>query len=146
MKLPEAAGGEPQRTQRRDEVGDFQPPLVTAVREPRQREEHADEAAVEAHAALPQRDDLQRVREVIERLVEKHVAEATSDDHAEDPVEEHVVDVARMPAGQQVLPCANLPEHDEEHEADEIHEPIPAHGKRPDVQCNRIELRMNEHR
>ena len=85
------------------------------------------------------------MREVVERLVEEHVAEAAAEDHAEHAVEQHVVDVARMPAGQQVLPRAQLAEHDEQHERDEVHEPVPAHGDGADLERDGIELRMDEH-
>ena len=83
--------------------------------------------------------------EVVERLVEQHVAEAAAEDHAEDAVEQHVVDVARVPAGEQVLPRAMLAQHDEQHEADQVHEPVPAHRERADLERDRIELRMDEH-
>ena len=74
--------------------------------------------------------DLERMRQVVHRLVEQHVAEAAAEDHAEHAVEQHVVDVARMPAGEQVLPRAYLAQHDEQHEADQVHEPVPADGER----------------
>ena len=79
--------------------------------------QHAEEAAVEAHAALPQLEDLERMREVVARLVEQHVAQAPAEDHAEHAVEQHVVDVARMPAGEHVAARAPAAEHDEEDEA-----------------------------
>ncbi len=83
--------------------------------------------------------------EVVKRLVEEHVAQAPADDHAEHAVEEHVVDVARMPAGEEVLPRADLPQHREQDEPDEVHESVPAHGQWPDMERDGIELRMNEH-
>ena len=89
--------------------------------------------------------DLERMREVVERLVEQHVAEAAAEDHAEHAVEQHVVDVARMPAGEQVLPRAQLAEHREQDEPDEVHEPVPADGDGPDLERDGIELRMDEH-
>ena len=39
-----------------------------------------------------------------------------------------------------------LAQHDEEHKADQIHQPVPAHGERPDVKRDRIELRVDQHR
>src|SRR5215471_12498072 len=86
------------------------------------------------------------MRKVVQRLVEQHITQAAADDHAEHAIEQHVVDVARMPAGEKVLPRADLAQHDKEHEADEIHQPVPANGDRPKVQSDGIELRMNEHR
>ena len=98
MKLPQASGGESERHQRRDKIGDVEPALRRCARAEPQRDQHAEEAAVEAHPALPYLKDLQRMREVVERLVEQDVTEAAAEDHAEHAVEQHVVDVARMPA------------------------------------------------
>src|SRR5439155_21756205 len=110
---------------------------------------------VEAHATLPNLEDLQRMNEVVERLVEQHVAESTAQDHAEHTVEQHVVDVARMPARQQHLARAHAAEHHEQNESDEVHEPVPADRERPEdehddvelekLQRDRVELWMNEH-
>ena len=100
---------------------------------------------MEAHAALPELEDLQRMREVIERLVEQHVAQPAADDHADHPVEQHVVDVARMPARQQVLARPPLAQDDEQDEADEIHEPVPADRERSELNGHGIELRVNQH-
>ncbi len=84
--------------------------------------------------------------EIVQRLVEQHVAEAAAENHPEHAEEEHVVDVARVPTGEQVLPGAQLAQHNEEHEPDQVHQAVPAHGQRPDVEGNRIELRMDKHR
>ena len=145
MKLPMRPAASPSGHKRRDEVGDLEPALAPHAREHPHRDEHAEEAAVEAHAALPDREDLERMRGVIERLVEEHVAQAPAEDHAEHAVEQHVVDVARMPAGEQVAPRAILPSTMTSTNASEVHEPVPAHGDRADAERDRIELRVNEH-
>ena len=51
---------------------------------------------MEAHSALPHRKDFERVREVVERLVEEDVAQAAAEDHAEHAVHQHVVDVLHL--------------------------------------------------
>src|SRR6266567_2571812 len=101
---------------------------------------------MEAHAPLPERQHFERMSEIIERLVEQNVAQATAENHAEHAEEKHVVDVARMPPCQQILSCAILAENDEQDEADQIHQPVPAYGQRSDVEGDRIELRVNQHR
>ena len=68
------------------------------AREQGDRDDHAEQAAVEGHAALPDGEDLERMGEVERRLVEQHVAEPATDDGAEDAVEEQVLDVAPGPA------------------------------------------------
>src|SRR5690349_10398240 len=95
-EIAEPAGGEPQRTQRRNEIGDVEPAPPALTRIERERDQHAEKPAVEAHAALPHLKYLEWMNEVIERLVEQDVAQATAENHAEHAVEQHVVDVARM--------------------------------------------------
>ena len=80
--------------------------------------------------------------EVIGGLVEKHVTEPPPQNDAEDAVEQHVVDIARMPAGQKILPRAILPKHNEKYEAHQVHEPIPAHREWTELKRDRIELGM----
>ncbi len=41
---------------------------------------------METHPALPHGKDLERMREVVERLVEQHVAETPTQNHAEHAV------------------------------------------------------------
>jgi hypothetical protein len=61
--------------------------------------DHAQQAAVKGHAALPHHQDLGRVGQVLSGLVEQRVAQAPAHDHAEHAVEEQVLHVAARPAG-----------------------------------------------
>jgi len=126
-------------------LGEIPPPTARSSDGPTEREQHAQKAAVKAHAALPQRQYLERMREVVAELVEQHVAKAPAEDDAEDSVEQHVVDVARMPAGEQVLARAILAEHHEHDKAEQVHQAVPAHRERAQLKRDRIELRMDEH-
>src|SRR2546430_3011804 len=87
-EVAEPSGREPERTQRRDEVGDVEPAPAALSRIEPEADQHAEKAAVEAHAALPDLEDLQRMNEVVERLVEQHVAESPAQDYAEHTVEQ----------------------------------------------------------
>src|SRR5207237_1307030 len=127
--IAEPAGGEPERAQRRDEIGDVEPSPSALPRVKPQADQYAKKAAVETHSALPHLEDLERMNQVIERLVEEHVAEPAAEDHAEHAVEQHVIDVARMPARQQILSRAFAAEDDEQNESDEVHETVPADCK-----------------
>src|ERR1041384_1201602 len=101
-EVPQPAGREAERNERRDEVGHFEPALVPVVREQRERQHHADESTVKAHSALPQGQNLQWMDEVVRRLVEQNVAETAAENHPEYAVEEHVVDIARVPAREEI--------------------------------------------
>src|SRR3989442_9194317 len=145
-EVTEPSRGKAQRAQRCDEIGDLEPALVPPASKEGERDQHAEKPAVKAHSALPEREHLEGVPEVVKRFVEQNVAEPAAENDAKNTEEKHVVDVARMPAGEQILPCANLAQDDEEREADKVHQPVPAHGQRPDVERNRIELRVDQHR
>src|SRR4029434_128040 len=145
-EVAEPSGGESQRNQWRDKIGDVEPPLATTARKKPKRDQHAEEAPMETHAALPYGENLERMREVIEWFVEQHVAKTPAQNDAEHAVEQHVVDIARMPSREQVLSSADFSQHHERYEPDEIHEPVPSDGDGTDLECDRIELRMDEHR
>ena len=52
--------------------------------------EHAEQAAVERHAAFPDAEQAQRMMDQLARVVEHHVADAPAEDHAEHRVEREV--------------------------------------------------------
>ena len=94
MKLPMRPAARPSGTSGATKSVTSSQRLLRAAREEPQRDQHAEQAAVEAHAALP---DVRRSRADARgstRLVEQHVAEPAAEDHAEHAVEQHVVDVA----------------------------------------------------
>src|SRR5262249_57123064 len=53
----------------------------------------ADNAAMKRHAAFPDLEDLQRVRDEIRQIVEQHVAGASSKDDAERHPKDEIVEV-----------------------------------------------------
>src|SRR6185369_7958067 len=142
---------EPGRHARRDEVGDLEELALARAREERDRDDDAEEAAVKRHPALPDHEDLERMRSVVPRLVEQHVAEPAADDGAEDAVEEQILDVAPRPATLRELrqPRAPPGEKEEQREADQIRDAIPVDRQRDaearQVERDRVELRMPQH-
>src|SRR5207253_6705683 len=90
--------GEPAEEQARrnaagDVIVDAQPVELLAPGEIEDAAGDPDHAAMEAHAAIPQPEDLRRIVEIFPRLVEQHIAEAAAEDDAERGVEGHVVGV-----------------------------------------------------
>src|SRR5207302_10145391 len=131
-EVAEAAGREAQRAQGCNEVGDIEPASTALSRVEPQPDQDAKKAAVKAHSALPHLQDLERLNKVLERFVKQHVAETSAQNHADNAVEQHVVDVARMPTGQQVLARAFAAEYHEEDKAEQVHETVPTDRERPD--------------
>ena len=89
----------------------------------------AEKTAVSAHASLPDMQDLHGMRQVELRLIEKAVAEAAAQNDAEDAVEKQVLQIlARNPAPR--FGTSAPAEKPEAEEARQIHEAVPAYGKR----------------
>src|SRR4026208_178877 len=56
-------------------------------------DDHAEKPAVKRHAALPDGEDLERIRRVVRRLVEQQVAQPPAEDHAEHGEKDEVVEL-----------------------------------------------------
>ena len=84
---------------RRHDVHDLQEGAPARAGEPGHGRDHAQQPAVEGHAALPHHQDLGRIRQVLAGLVEDRIADAPADDHAQHAQEQHVLHVAPGPAG-----------------------------------------------
>ena len=95
MKLPMRPAAMPSGTS--GATKSIRSQVVDAVLPARERhgEHHAEQPAVERHAALPDGEDLERMREVVARLVEQHVAQPPAEDHAEHGEEYEVVELLR---------------------------------------------------
>ena len=107
---------------------------------------------MERHAALPHREDLERMRGVVARLVEQHVAEPAADHDAEHAEEQQVLDVAPGPAGVGELRQARrarAASHRNSAEGDQVGEAVPVDRDRQadlrQVERDRVELRVHEH-
>src|SRR4051812_14150906 len=79
-EVAEPAGRESERNQRRKEV--HEPQIVDALAPGGESHGSHDpeQAAMKRHAALPYREDLERMRQVMARLVEEHIPEPASED------------------------------------------------------------------
>ena len=151
MKLPIRPAAKPVGTQGATQIGHLEERPVPDAREQGDGDDHAEQAAVEGHAALPDGEDLERMGKIERRLVEQHVAEPPTDDGAEDAVEEQVLDVAPGPApGGELRQARPAPgEEQEQCEADQVGDAVPVHGDRHaeavEVERDRVELRVHEH-
>ena len=117
------------------------------AREHRHRHQHAEQPAVEGHAALPDREHFERMRRVVAGLVEQHVAEPPADHHTEHAVEQQVFDVTPGPAGVGELRQLHAlrAEPDEQAEGREVGQPVPVDGDGAELQRDRVELWVDEH-
>jgi hypothetical protein len=146
-EVADATGRQAGRDARGDQVGQLEEAAPAHACEQCHRAQHAEQPAVERHAALPHREDLQRMPRVVAGLVEQHVPQAPADHHPEHAVEQHVLDVAARPAALRELrlPHAQRGQPEEEPEGDQVGDAIPVDGDRPELQGNGIELGVDEH-
>ena len=102
---------------------------------------------MERHAAFPDRDDFRRMGKIIDRIIEKNLSQATTDDHSQYAVEQHVVDVLLFPAGggDMRLLDANPAHPDELDEGQQVHQAVPTYMQRTKGEGNRIGRSMNDH-
>ena len=111
-EVADAPGRQPGRHARRHKVHHLQPGPLARARKPELRNQHAQQTAVKTHAALPDRQNLQRMRSVVSRLVKQAVAEAPANDHAHDTQKQDVFNVPARPgagagdAGVRLMPQA----------------------------------------
>src|SRR5690606_19293200 len=148
-EVAQTPGGKTDGHQGCDEVDHVPEWLAASPAIQPDRQDHAQQAAVEGHPPLPHREDLERMREVVARLVEEDVAEAAADDDAHRPPEQQVLELGRREMrarGAPGIAQSHPAEEVEGGECDEVHEAVPAHGERADLERDRVELRMDEHR
>src|SRR3546814_557765 len=94
-EVADTAGEQADRHQHRGKVGNLEILELLHAREHAHRDQHAEQTAVERHAALPDANDHQRIgrrQPVASRIVgiEQHVADAPTKDHAHHDVKQQV--------------------------------------------------------
>ena len=106
-------------------------------------ERGADDPAVEAHAAVPQLQDVERIVEIIAEIVEQDVAEPAAEDDPERGVEDQVVGMAPGHRRAGLLEqFEQIPIADED--AGEVGEAVPAQLEEAEVERDRRQAEVGE--
>src|SRR5579875_2583494 len=138
-EIGQAAEEEADRHGAADGVADHEEREAIAPAEEEQRQHDAEQAPVERHAAMPEGEDLAGMGEIIARLIEEHIADASPEDDAEGAPEHEVVHLRRGHGlGRRRRDPPHMPPAEEN--AGDIGERVPADRKRPDAEGNRIEI------
>src|SRR6185369_2144450 len=120
----------PEARQRHGEVEDIADVAAVGAREDQQRDDAAEQAAVDGHAAFP---DAQRIPGILRPegpAVEQHIADTTAQDAAEHGVEDEIVNVVRLPGAARLGRTASA-EPPARGKADEVHDAVPVNPDRP---------------
>ena len=105
---------------------------------------NAEEAAVCAHAALPNFKNRERMFGVVGGLIKEAVPEASAQDYAEDSVKKEVFHVVRGNTAPRIF-RAQATEQPEGGKPRQVHESVPADGYGAELQRHGIELGVNQH-
>ena len=102
---------------------------------------------MKCHAALPDRQHFKQVMQVIVRLVKQHISKPPTQHHAEHAEEKQVVDIAPGPVlcSELRLCDAQAGQPDEHAESGQIGQAVPMHGQRPELDGDRVKLRVDPH-
>src|SRR5260221_12636606 len=109
--------------------------------EQRDGNDDAERAAMERHAAMPDLQRLQRIGEIVVRLVEEDVAEPPAEDDTERRPYEEIVDRFRRHETRRALGQHEAPAPADDQPGD-IGEGIPADDERAELDQHRIDRRI----
>jgi ribosome-binding ATPase YchF (GTP1/OBG family) len=100
---------------------------------------------VNAHAALPDCEDLERVLNEVRRLIKETVSDTAAQHDTQNAIEKQILKRVFPRQTAPLLLLANTAKKIEKRETDQVHEAVPMHGQRPYGKSDRIELRMHPH-
>src|SRR5439155_22418991 len=101
--------------------------------------DHADEYAIERHAALPDREDGERLTNVGVEIIEENVIKSASDHDAQDQIEQQIVQIVRGDIELAIFrQAAENEEPDDERQ--HVHQPVPSELHWADAQEDRIDI------
>ena len=118
---------------------------------PQHGDHHAQQPAMEGHAALPHGKNLQRVAQVVARLVEQAVAQTAADDHTRHSQKEDVFDILARPGagpcdgGKGRVPQTPDAQQHEQAKGRKIGQAIPVHSQRADLQGDGVDVGIGQH-
>ena len=142
-EVGEAAEEQPEWHAAGDIVVDPEPWQSLLARQIEDAERGADHPAVEAHAAIPQLQNVDRMLEVEGQIVEQHIAHAPAEDDPERRIEDQVVCMA---AGHRraglIQQLQQIPIADED--SGEIGEAVPAKLEPADLKNGRLRPRSGK--
>jgi len=144
-EVPQTPGTETDGDERGDKIHCLPVAVVVLALEQPQRDQHAEQAAVEGHAPLPDLEQHQRVFEKHREIVEKRIANAPTQHHAEGDIEDDVVDLLGGPAGVG-LGGADTPQPPAAGKTDKVHNAVPVNLERAEAKGNGINVGISQHR
>ena len=106
---------------------------------------------MKAHAALPHRKNLQRMREVVARLVKQAIAQPPADHHAHDSQKQDVFNILARPGARAgdgrvgLVPQSPGGQKKEKSKRRQVGQAVPVNGQWTKLKSDWIDVRINEH-
>ena len=139
-EVSDAPEHQSERHQRRNEVGHNQKTFFSDAGKNKNSQDGTDDAAVRTHAALPNLEDVQRMRQIPLGLIKETKPESTAQNNADYAVKQKVFHIGRRHLPPRFF-GAHAPEQPEGGKPEEVHQPVPMNSYGPDGKSNGIEFR-----
>ena len=138
-EIAEAAGAQADGHHRHGEIRHREVAFAEFTGQQPEGEQHAQGAAVEAHAAGPDGEQPERVVQELAEVIEQHIADPATQDHAQRHIEHQVADLIGGPAAVRPpgAPDQQAPAADE---ADQVHQAVPVNLQGTQRYRHRVDL------
>jgi hypothetical protein len=145
MKLPRRPASKPSGTSGAIKSVIWKKRLAFAPAIQPHGKQHPEKTTVERHAAFPHLENIQRIGQIVTEFVEQHIPETATENHPQHTIKQQIVELLRIQQRCRAALDTVMSECEKQRKGQQIHQPVPANGQRPERDGNRIKLRMNHH-
>ena len=139
-KVTQTPGAETKRNQRRNEVRNLEEGTLRAFGENDHHQNHADQAAVEGHTAVPDAEQIERIVEEHRQVVEEDIAKTPAEENPKESGVQQVFNFVFCPtAAWTIGPTGGQPHR--KNKPNQVHQAVPVEGDRSNGKNYRIKLR-----
>ena len=142
-EIADAPEKQSRRNHRRDIIGHIPKAFAfLATKEP-QREHHAEQPAVERHAAFPNLERIEQILRPVAHAIKEHVTDAPAEDDAEHQIRHEIAHLLLVPGrvGLRALHTEQIGAA----EADDVHQAVPGRVNRAELENIGIKIGESEH-
>ncbi len=142
-KVTQTTAAQAERNQRRNEVRYLEEGTLSAFGEDNHHHDHADQATVEGHSAVPDAEQIQRILQEGVEVVEHHVADAPAEEYPEEARIQQVFNFVFGPAAVWAVRTTRRQPHGKD-KTHQVHHAVPMQGDRSDGENYRIKVRETQ--
>ena len=142
-EIADAAKEQPWRNHRRDIIGHIPKAFAFLAAKQPQRKHHAEQPAVERHAAFPNLERIEQILRPVAHAIKEHIADAPAEDDAEHQIGHQIAHFFLVPGriGLRALHAEQIGAA----EADDVHQAVPGRVNRAELEDIRIKIGESEH-